>query len=309
MVADHFVDDEAQEFLAEIGIELRDDQPTMLLYKSAGAEVTPQTDGIWRVKFPPGMLREILKTAPEVFTQHARNPSNNVQIGGNNVVFAPSYGSPFVMDLDRGRRYGTIEDFRNFIKLSQSSPWLHHSGGTVCEPTDVPVNKRHLDMVYSHIRYSDRAFLGSITAPERAADSVEMARILFGAPDAVTSRTLSRTTRRTWSWSVSKPGAVRIALTAFSARSAPIFAASSRSNRSAAAATLALREQFGEIIPTIRIEMGDDGFRERARVFGLVDKLWVDGFFTDQDRHAGALRFIILASNVQNIGADDRAGL
>jgi len=54
------------------------------------------------------------------------------------------------------------EDFQNLIKLGQSSPWLHHSGGTICEPTDVPVNKRHLDMVYSHIKYSDRAILGSI---------------------------------------------------------------------------------------------------------------------------------------------------
>ncbi len=72
-----------------------------------------------------------------------------MEIGGKSVVFSPAYGSPFVMDLDKGRRYGTIEDFRNFIKLAQSSPWLHHSGGTICEPVDVPVNKRHLDMVYS----------------------------------------------------------------------------------------------------------------------------------------------------------------
>jgi trimethylamine--corrinoid protein Co-methyltransferase len=171
----------ADRILAEIGIELREDVESMRLYRQAGADVTAETEGIWRIRFEPGMLREILKTAPAEFTQHARNPANSVRIGGKNLVFAPSYGSPFVMDLDRGRRYGTIEDFRNFIKLSQSSPWLHHSGGTVCEPTDVPVNKRHLDMVYSHIRYSDRGFLGSITAPERAADSVEMARILFGA--------------------------------------------------------------------------------------------------------------------------------
>lgn len=171
----------AERILAEIGIELREDAEAMRLYREAGAEVTEQSADVWRLKFEPGMLREILKTAPAEFTQHARNPANNVRIGGKNVVFAPSYGSPFVMDLDRGRRYGTIEDFRNFVKLSQSSPWLHHSGGTVCEPTDVPVNKRHLDMVYAHIRYSDRAFLGSITAAERAADSVEMCRILFGA--------------------------------------------------------------------------------------------------------------------------------
>ena len=33
-------------------------------------------------------------------------------------------------DLDRGRRYGTIEDFRNFVKLAYLSPALHHPGGT-----------------------------------------------------------------------------------------------------------------------------------------------------------------------------------
>ena len=167
--------------LAEIGIEVRDDAEAMRLFKQAGAFVTPVSDAAWNLRFEPGMVREILKSAPGRFTQVARNPANCVEIGGDATVFAPSYGSPFVMDLDGGRRYGTIADFQNLVKLGQSSPWLHHSGGTICEPTDLPVNKRHLDMVYAHMRYSDRAFLGSITAPERAADSIEMCRILFGS--------------------------------------------------------------------------------------------------------------------------------
>ncbi|WP_372887403.1 trimethylamine methyltransferase family protein [Shimia sp.] len=171
----------ADRILAEIGIELREDAEAMALYRAAGAKVTELSSEAWNLKFEPGMLREILKTAPARFTQHARNPANSVEIGGDAMVFAPSYGSPFVMDLDNGRRYGTIADFENLVKLGQSSPWLHHSGGTICEPTDIAVNKRHLDMVYAHIRYSDRAFLGSITAPERAADSIEMCRILFGS--------------------------------------------------------------------------------------------------------------------------------
>ena len=119
-------------------------------------------------------------SAPGQFTQYARNHANDVEIGGMHTVFAPNYGSPFVRDLDRGRRYGTIEDFRNLVKLTYASPHLHHSGGTVCEPVDIPVNKRHLDMVYAHMRFSDKPFMGSVTAPERARDTVEMARILFG---------------------------------------------------------------------------------------------------------------------------------
>jgi trimethylamine--corrinoid protein Co-methyltransferase len=167
--------------LAEIGIEFREDPETVALFKQAGGEVTSVGESAWNIKFEPGLIRDILKTAPSRFTQHARNPAKSVDIGGDAMVFAPSYGSPFVMDMDKGRRYGTLTDFENLVKLAQSSPWLHHSGGTICEPTDIPVNKRHLDMVYTHMRYSDRAFLGSITAPERADDSIEMSRILFGA--------------------------------------------------------------------------------------------------------------------------------
>lgn len=169
------IENTADRILAEIGIEFRDDLGAIALWKRAGAEI----DGV-RVKFEPGMLREILKSAPAEFTQHARNPQRAVKIGGDNVVFAPAYGSPFVIDLDGGRRYATIRDFENFVKLGHSSPWLHHSGGTICEPVDLPVNKRHLDMVYAHIRYTDRPFMGSVTAEERAEDSIEMCRILFG---------------------------------------------------------------------------------------------------------------------------------
>lgn len=166
--------------LAEIGIEFREDAETVELFRQAGAEVEQLSDVSWKLKFAPGLVASIMSTAPAQFTQHARNSANSVAIGGKNIVMAPAYGSPFVMDLDRGRRYGTLDDFESFIKLAQSSPYLHHSGGTICEPTDIPVNKRHLDMVYSHIKYSDRAFLGSVTAPERAQDSVHMTKLVFG---------------------------------------------------------------------------------------------------------------------------------
>ena len=167
----------ADTILEQVGLDFRGDPDALRLFRDAGADVQGE-----RVRFPRGMCRQIVQaTAPRVFTQYARNEANSVQIGGTATVFAPNYGSPFVRDLDHGRRYGTIEDFRNFVKLAYSSPHLHHSGGTVCEPVDVPVNKRHLDMVYSHIRYSDKPFMGSVTAPERARDTVEMARITFGA--------------------------------------------------------------------------------------------------------------------------------
>jgi trimethylamine--corrinoid protein Co-methyltransferase len=166
----------ADTVLEEIGIDFRDDAEAIELWRQAGAEIDGE-----RVRFPRGMCRQLIQaSAPAEFTQHARNPANNVHIGGDSMVMVPAYGSPFVRDLDQGRRYATIEDFRNFVKLAWLSPALHHSGGTVCEPVDLPVNKRHFDMIYAHMRYSDKPFMGSVTAPERAEDTVAMARILFG---------------------------------------------------------------------------------------------------------------------------------
>ncbi|MBT4933818.1 MAG: trimethylamine methyltransferase family protein [Rhodospirillaceae bacterium] len=165
----------AETILQEIGIEFRDDPEALDMWKAAGADVQGE-----RVRIPKCMARKLIETAPNEFIQHARNPERNVRIGGNSLVFAPVYGPPFVHDLDQGRRYGTIEDFRNFVKLAYMAPAIHHSGGTVTEPVDLPVNKRHLDMVYSHIKYSDKPFMGSVTHPERAADTVAMAEIVFG---------------------------------------------------------------------------------------------------------------------------------
>jgi trimethylamine--corrinoid protein Co-methyltransferase len=171
------IDEHADTLLQEIGVEFRGDPEALSLWRQAGADVDGE-----RVRFERGLVRGIVQaTTPGEFTQHARNPRHSVVIGGDNTVFSPAYGSPFVRDLDGGRRYGTLEDFENLVKLAYVSPWLHHSGGTICEPVDVAVNKRHLDMVYAHIRYSDKAFMGSVTTPERAEDSIQLARILFGA--------------------------------------------------------------------------------------------------------------------------------
>ena len=170
------IEENADTILEELGIDFRDYPSSLELLSSAGAEVDGE-----RVRFPRGMCREIITaSAPAVYTHHGRNPARSVQVGGNATVFAPAYGSPFVHDLDEGRRYATIGDFHNFVKLAYQSPHMHLSGGTVCEPVDIPVHKRHLDMVYAHLRYSDKPFMGSVTATERAQDSVDLARIAFG---------------------------------------------------------------------------------------------------------------------------------
>ncbi len=165
----------AETVLEEIGVNFTENPAALKRWKDAGADVIGE-----RVHIPKGLARSLCKTAPPTYTQHARNPERSVVIGGDNLVLAPVYGPPFVRDAAGGRRYATMSDFEKFVKLTYLSKWLHHSGGTVCEPTDVPVNVRHLDMLRAHMVLSDKPFMGSVTEPIRAQNSVEMCEILFG---------------------------------------------------------------------------------------------------------------------------------
>jgi trimethylamine--corrinoid protein Co-methyltransferase len=174
----------AETVLEEIGVNFVNNPAALRRWKDAGADVQGE-----RVHIPRGLARKLCETAPSQFTQVARNRDRDVVIGGKNLVLAPVYGPPFVRDLEGGRRYATMADFEKFVKLGYMSKWLHHSGGTVCEPTDVPVNKRHLDMLRAHMTLSDKPFMGSVTEPSRARDSVEMCEVLFGK-DFVQSNTV-----------------------------------------------------------------------------------------------------------------------
>ncbi|SFK64229.1 trimethylamine methyltransferase family protein [Shimia haliotis] len=171
------IETNAEILLEEVGVNFVNNKGALDRWKEAGADVDYQAE---RVRIPRGMARELCKTAPSKIVQHARNPEKTVEIGGNTLVCAPVYGPPFVRDAEGGRRYATMDDFEKFVKLGYMSKWLHHSGGTVCEPTDVAVNKRHLDMLLAHMTLSDKPFMGSVTEPSRAQDSVEMCEILFG---------------------------------------------------------------------------------------------------------------------------------
>ncbi len=105
------IEENTDVLLEEIGIEFRDDPEVLGIWKEAGADIKGNC-----VHFPRGLLKELIKTAPASFTQHARNPSRSLEIGGTSMIFAPVYGPPFVSEIENGRRYGTIDDFRSTPK-------------------------------------------------------------------------------------------------------------------------------------------------------------------------------------------------
>ena len=164
--------------LETTGIEFRDDE-SIELWREAGAAGGVQIDG-YRVRIDREFLMELVGKAPSEYTMVARDPAHTVTVGDGRTIFTPSYGAPYVLDLDGVRRPGTLQDFRNFTKLNHLSPALHMSGGVVCEPMDVPVPKRHLYMTESLLKYSSKPFMGAVTSMDRAEDSLHMAGIVFG---------------------------------------------------------------------------------------------------------------------------------
>jgi len=117
------IHNKSMQILAEDGIAFHLEEARQIL-KKHGAEIRGEM-----AYFEPGLIDEYTAKAPQLFTQLARNPENNLIIGGDHLTFAPVYGPPFVYDRKRGRRHATLSDFQNFVKLAYSTPYLHHSGG------------------------------------------------------------------------------------------------------------------------------------------------------------------------------------
>ena len=106
--------------IEDVGVAFRDDSKAIDLWTSAGAKVDGDI-----VRAGADWVRAPCAKAPSEFTQIARNSGHSVKIGGNNQVFAPIYGTPFVRDLKEGRRYGDMESFTKLVKLTQILPSLH----------------------------------------------------------------------------------------------------------------------------------------------------------------------------------------
>jgi trimethylamine--corrinoid protein Co-methyltransferase len=149
--------------------------PALEVLKKGGAKVDGE-----RVFFPPKLIEGQIKKAPSRFTLYARNPENNVVVGDRHMVFTPGYGAPFVTDLDNGRRNATLFDFENFVKLTGASAHQNILSGNVVEPNDIPHEIRHVQMLYTSVKYSDKCFMGSAMGEQAAKDSIGMASILFG---------------------------------------------------------------------------------------------------------------------------------
>ena len=164
--------------VSEMGVEFMSPWAVEML-REAGQTVEGEN-----VKFDPDWILAQVAKAPREFDMRARNPKHNVHIGGNAMVFGGVYGPPFVRRGDV-RRDATFEDYQNFCKLAQSFDALDTVGGVVCEPNDLSLDSRHLDMAYASATLTDKMFMGNVVTPENAKDVIRIAEILHGGRAAI----------------------------------------------------------------------------------------------------------------------------
>ena len=168
------IDNSSMDILENVGIQFRDDI-ALADWRAAGAKVVGEM-----VYLDRGLVRELISTIPANFTYRARNPVNDVKLGGRNAIFVPMTGAPYLRDLDDVRRNPTLDDLAMFHKLSHMMPALHSSAHHIVEPYDHPISQRHLRITYSSMKYSDKTFMGMTTSPKNAEDVMDMCAILFG---------------------------------------------------------------------------------------------------------------------------------
>lgn len=154
-----FLDDDSRRLLAAAGAPAHDDR---------------------MVRLDRGLVMEQLALAPSQFTLRARNPSRNLEIGGNNIVFSSVGGPAFVSDLDQGRRPGTHAEMCDYLRVVQSLNIIHQEGGGCFEPMDLPPESRHLDLYLAQLTLLDKNAQAYALGRYRTLDCLEMTAIALG---------------------------------------------------------------------------------------------------------------------------------
>ncbi len=166
----------AMQILEEIGIDFLHEGARAHL-KEAGADVR---DGEERVRMGRDMVMELVAKAPSDFTITPRNPDRQVHVGGRSQIYVNVSSPPSCSDLDRGRRPGDRESFRDLMKLTHYFNCIHLAGGYPVEPVDIHASMRHLDCVHDKLMLTDKVVHTYSLGVERVEDNMEMVRIAGG---------------------------------------------------------------------------------------------------------------------------------
>ncbi|WP_085906932.1 trimethylamine methyltransferase family protein [Kiloniella majae] len=168
--------DTAYRILEEVGIDILHTEAKEILRK-AGAKTEVGSD---RVFIDRDLIKEAMSHAPSDVVLHARNPAHNLSLSPGHISFGSVASAPNVSDIERGRRPGNQEDYRNLLKLCQSLNIVHFIAGYPVEPVDILPRIRHLECIADMALLTDKVFHAYALGKERITDALEITRIAHG---------------------------------------------------------------------------------------------------------------------------------
>jgi trimethylamine--corrinoid protein Co-methyltransferase len=150
------------------------------LFASAGALVDEDS---LMVRIGRDIVEASLATAPRSFAARAGDRARDLQLETGALTFVAGSGTPNVTDIERGRRAGSLADFEDLTRLTQSFDVLHMQAPYV-EPQDIPIHLRHLQMTRTQLTLSDKFPFVYARGRPQAHDCFEMIRLARGLSEA-----------------------------------------------------------------------------------------------------------------------------
>ena len=165
----------ALRILAELGIRVLLPE-AVAVFAAAGALVGAERQ---IVRIGPEIIAAALRSAPAAFTLRARDPRRDVAIGPGTLAFLSGAGCPGCSDRIRGRRAGSLADFRELTQLIESFDSLHMLTAVV-EPQDCAVQRRHYDTMQVQLEVSTKVPFIYARGRAQVEDSFEMLALALG---------------------------------------------------------------------------------------------------------------------------------
>jgi trimethylamine--corrinoid protein Co-methyltransferase len=164
--------------VSEIGIQFQH-EGVLERFRKAGQRVEEDV-----VKFDPEWVLEQVRKAPGSFELRGRGEGTSLQFAADRMAFCACQSAPFVRDAGV-RRNATVDDFRNFVHLTQVIDELDTPGYPICEPADLDVETRHLDLQLLLATETDKPYAAAQFDPVGCSDSIAMSAIVHGGLDVL----------------------------------------------------------------------------------------------------------------------------
>jgi trimethylamine--corrinoid protein Co-methyltransferase len=172
------------EILEKTGVVFKHSE-ALKIFEDAGAHVDKKSQ---KVFVPSYLIEEAIKKAPRRFTWYARNPKKSIKIENGRVHFGPVCTPIFVYDLETNqRRYATLRDFENIVKIMDSLERIDDGYGAV-HMRDVPEEAVHAYALFTQLKNTDKCVRGRARGTTVAKDCLRMIALVAGGEEKVTRK-------------------------------------------------------------------------------------------------------------------------